>query len=117
MDQMCVSCHALSAADKVLHGPYREGLCEACHAPHANDFPAHRWASAQDICMGHHTRSRLKVDAAKQTVTTPWGQPLTSAQMKNSQYLNLNTTETLNHPLEGHPVSGPNTSPKLGSVT
>jgi predicted CXXCH cytochrome family protein len=115
-DQMCTSCHVLST-NKVLHGPYREGLCVACHSPHASDFPAHTWASAQDICMGCHTRSRLKVDNAKQTVTTPWGQTLTFAQMKGSQYLNLNATETLNHPVEGHPVSGPNTSPLLGPVT
>ena len=67
--------------------------------------------------MGCHTRSRLKVDDAQQTVTTPWEQTLTFAQMKGSQYLNLDTTETLNHPLAGHPVSGPNTSPKLGPVT
>ena len=116
-DQMCVSCHALSTADKVLHGPYREGLCVACHSPHASDFPEHMWASAQDICMGCHARARLKVDDAKQTVTTPWGQTLTFAQMKGSQYLTLNPTETLNHPLGRHPVSGPNTSPKLGPVT
>ena len=67
--------------------------------------------------MGCHTRSRVKVDDAKQTATTPWGQTLTLTQMKGLQYLNLNATETLNHPVEGHPVSGPNTSPKLGPVT
>jgi predicted CXXCH cytochrome family protein len=88
------------------------GLCVACHSPHASDFPAHTWASAQDICMGCHTR-QLKVDESKQTVTAPWGQTLTFAQMKGC----LNATETLNHPVEGHPVSGPNTSPKLAPVT
>jgi predicted CXXCH cytochrome family protein len=113
---MCVGCHVLTTTDKVLHGPYREGLCVACHSPHASDFPAHTWASAQDTCMGCHTR-RLKVDEAKQTVTTPWGQTLTFAQMKGWQYLNLDATETRNHPVEGHPVSGPNTAPILGSVT
>ena len=115
-DQICVTCHVLST-DKVLHGPYREGLCVACHSPHASDFPAHTWASAQDICLGCHTRSRLKVDDARQTVTTPWGQSLTLAQMKGGQYLNLNATETLDHPVQGHPVSGPNTSPLLGPLT
>ena len=115
-DQLCESCHALST-DKVLHGPYREGLCVACHSPHASDFPAHTWASAQDICLGCHARSRLKVDDAKQIVTTPWGQTLTVAQMKGFQFLNLNATLTLNHPVEGHPVSGPNTSPLLGPLT
>jgi len=115
--QLCVSCHVLSTTDKVLHGPYREGLCVACHSPHASDFPAHMWASAQDICMGCHVRSRLKVDDAKQTVTTTWGQTLTFAQMKGWRYLSLNTVETLNHPVDGHPISGPNTTPKLGPVT
>jgi predicted CXXCH cytochrome family protein len=116
-EQMCVNCHVPSTTDKVLHGPYREGLCVACHSPHASDYPAHLWASVQDICMGCHTRSRLRVDDAKQMVTTPWGQTLTFAQMKSWQYLNLNSTETLNHPVAGHPVSGPNTSPKLGPLT
>ena len=115
-DQLCANCHVLST-NKVQHGPYREGLCVACHSPHASDFPAHTWASAQDICLGCHARARLKVDDVTQTVTTPWGRSLTFAQMKGSQYLNLNATETLNHPVEGHPVSGPNTSPKLASVT
>jgi predicted CXXCH cytochrome family protein len=114
-DQLCVGCHTLST-EKVLHGPYREGLCVACHSPHSSDFPAHTWVSAQDTCMGCHTR-RLKVDDVKQIVTTPWGQALTLAQMKGGQYLNLNAAETLNHPVEGHPVSGLNTSPKLARVT
>jgi hypothetical protein len=69
-------------------------------------------ASAQDTCLGCDARERLKVGDAKQTVTAPWGQTLTIAQMKTSQFLNLNATLTLNHPVDAHPVSGPNSSPK-----
>jgi len=115
-NQLCLSCHTLST-DKVLHGPYREGLCVACHSPHSSNVPAHTWASAQDICLGCHTRERLKVDDAKKVVTTPWGQTLTLAEMKGWQYLNLDATLTHNHPVAGHPVSGANTSPKLAVVS
>ena len=115
-NQLCLSCHTLST-DKVLHGPYRDGLCVSCHSPHSSNFPSHTWVSAQDTCLGCHAQTRLKVNESEQTVTTPWGQTLTLAEMKGSQYLNLDPTLTHNHPLEGHPVSGPNTSPELPSVT
>ena len=120
-NQLCVTCHTL-ASEKVLHGPYAEGLCVACHSPHSSDFPGHTWASAQDICLGCHSRARLKVNDAKQTVTTPWGQTLTLAQMKGWQYLNLNNSLTANHPVAGHPVTGhpvtgPNRKPNLAPVS
>jgi predicted CXXCH cytochrome family protein len=115
-NQLCVTCHTLSS-DKVLHGPYREGLCVACHSPHSSDFPAHTWAEAQDICLGCHARARLKVDAAGKRTTTPWGQSLTLAQMKGAQYINLDGSLTRGHPVQGHPVSGPNTSSKLPPVS
>ena len=64
VDQMCVSCHALSTADKVLHGPYREGLCVACHSPHASDFPricGHRpRTSAWAATRVHGSRSMMR---------------------------------------------------------
>jgi predicted CXXCH cytochrome family protein len=107
--QLCVKCHPI-AQDKVLHRPYKLGDCIVCHAPHASDFPAHTWVSHQDICLGCHARARLKVDATEKTVTVPWGVTLTFDQMKGWTYLNLNTTLTANHPVEGHPVSGPNTA-------
>jgi predicted CXXCH cytochrome family protein len=111
-EKLCESCHALST-DKVLHGPYRDGLCVTCHSPHGTDFPNHTWASAQDICLGCHARQRLKEDAKAKTVTTPWGKTLSLAEMKGWTYLNLNNTLTANHPVEGHPVSGPNRKPNL----
>src|SRR5271165_39380 len=54
-DKLCVTCHTLSS-DKVLHGPYRQGLCVTCHSPHSSEFPAHTWVSAQDTCLGCHAR-------------------------------------------------------------
>jgi predicted CXXCH cytochrome family protein len=66
-------------------------------------------APAQDICMGCHVRARLKVDELKRTATVAWGVTLTFDQLKGLQYLGLNQTLTANHPVEGHPISGPNT--------
>jgi predicted CXXCH cytochrome family protein len=106
-NKLCETCHALSS-DQVLHGPYREGLCTTCHSPHSSDFPGHTWASAQDICLGCHARVRLKVNQKAKTVTTPWGKTLTFAQMKGWRFVNLNSTLTGNHPVAGHPVTGPN---------
>jgi predicted CXXCH cytochrome family protein len=107
--QLCRTCHSL-AQDKVLHRPYKLGDCIVCHSPHASDFPAHTWVSQQDTCLGCHVRARLKVNARKRTVTVPWGVTLTFEQMQGWMYLNLNKTLTANHPVEGHPVSGPNTA-------
>ncbi len=115
-NQLCESCHSLST-DKVLHGPYREGLCVTCHSPHSSDFPAHLWASAQDTCLGCHANARLKVNQKAKFVTTPWGKTLTLAEMKGWQFINLNKTLTANHPVEGHPVSGPNRKPRLPPVS
>ncbi len=116
--QLCFSCHPIAQAT-ILHGPYKVGECVVCHSPHASDYPAHTWVSHQDICLGCHTRERLKVDDQRKVVTVPWGVSLTLDQMKGWQYLNLNATLTANHPVEGHPVSGPNTAnrSKASSIT
>ena len=118
VNQLCITCHAL-ADDKVLHGPYKAGDCVVCHSPHASNFPQHTWAAHQDICLGCHARARLKVNNRKKTVTVPWGVTLTFAQMQGWMYLNLNQTLTANHPVEGHPVSGPNTAmgPQAAPIT
>jgi predicted CXXCH cytochrome family protein len=116
--QLCISCHPL-ASDKVLHRPYRLGDCIVCHSPHATDYVAHTWAPLQDTCLGCHSRSRLKVDEKKKTVTVPWVITLTFEQMKGWMYLNLNKTQTAGHPVAGHPISGPNTplGPKAPALT
>lgn len=107
--QLCLTCHPLSK-EKVLHFPYSKGECIVCHSPHASDFPNHTWASTQDLCLGCHAAARLKVDAKLKTATVPWGITLTFAQVQGLQYLGLNQTLTANHPVAGHPVSGPNTA-------
>ncbi len=106
--QLCLSCHPL-AMSKVLHRPYKLGDCVVCHSPHASDFPNHTWASTQDICLGCHAASRLKIDENKKTATVPWGITLTAGEMQGCEYLPLNQTLTAGHPVAGHPVSGPNT--------
>jgi len=113
---LCFGCHEKST-DKVLHGPYAQGLCVACHSPHASDYPDQLVAAPQDVCLGCHARARLRVNRRTQTVTTPWGFVLTAAQMQGWQPLNLNQTLTANHPVAGHPVSGPNTALGRGEIT
>ncbi len=107
-DELCFTCHKKSS-DKFLHGPYAQGNCVVCHSPHSSDWPDQLLASPQDICMGCHSRARLKVNEQKRTATVPWGVTLTFDQLKGWQYLNLNKTDTADHPVEGHPVTGPNT--------
>lgn len=107
--QLCLNCHPLSK-ERVLHFPYQKGECIVCHSPHASDFPNHTWAATQDVCLGCHAAARLKVDAKQKTATVPWGIRVTFAQVQGLQYLGLNETLTANHPVAGHPVSGPNTA-------
>lgn len=108
-DQLCFTCHTKSS-DPVQHLPYSEGDCIACHSPHSSNFPAHTLAAQQDICMGCHVRGVPKVNFKKKTVTVPWGVTLTFHQMKGWYYIGLNAAHTANHPVKGHPVSGPNTA-------
>ena len=58
--------------------------------------------------MGCHVRGLPKVNAKNKTVSVPWGVTLTFQQMKGWIYLNLNQAHTANHPVMGHPVTGPN---------
>jgi len=110
-EELCFTCHEKSN-QKVLHGPYAQGLCTACHDPHTSDFPNQLKASTQDLCLGCHGQGHLKVDQPAKTVTTPWGATLTFDQIKGMQYIGLDKGEMAGHPMEGHPVSGRNT--KLG---
>ncbi len=113
---LCFTCHDKSS-DKVLHGPYAEGLCVTCHSPHSSKYPDQLLTDQQDLCLGCHARARLKVNRRKQTVKTPWGVTLTSVEMQGWHFLNLNKTLTDNHPVAGHPVTGPNSALGKGQIT
>ncbi len=107
-DQLCFTCHTKSS-DPVQHQPYSEGACLVCHSPHASDFPDQTLASHQEICMGCHVYGLPKVNRKKKTVTVPWGATMTWKQVPRLYYIGLNKARTANHPVEGHPVTGPNT--------
>ena len=111
--ELCFTCHEKSK-EKVLHGPYAQGLCVACHDPHTSDFPKQLKADTQDLCLGCHAQSHLKVDQQAKTVTTPWGFTLTFDQIKGMQFIGLDKGEMAGHPMEGHPISGRNTA--LGKI-
>jgi predicted CXXCH cytochrome family protein len=107
--ELCFTCHEKSS-DKVLHGPYAQGNCIVCHSPHASDWPKQTLAPPEELCMGCHVRARLKINQKKRTAMVPWGVTLTFDQLKGWQYIGLNKALTANHPVEGHPVTGPNTA-------
>ena len=115
-NDLCFTCHEKSN-DKVLHGPYAEGLCIACHSPHTGNYPNQLLADSQDLCLGCHAQARLKVNQRKQKVTTPWGVTLTFSQTQGLQFLGLNKTLTANHPVVGHPITGPNTALGKGKIS
>ncbi len=114
-DQLCFTCHEKSG-DKVLHGPYAQGKCTVCHSPHASAWPNQLRAPTQDLCMGCHVRARLKINAQKRIATLPWGAKVTFDQLQGAQSLGLNKALTANHPVEGHPVTGPNTELGKGAA-
>jgi predicted CXXCH cytochrome family protein len=107
-DQLCFTCHTKSS-DAVQHRPYSEGDCTVCHSPHSSNFPAHTLAGHEDICMGCHVKGLPKVNQTKKTVVVPWGVSITLKQMPRWYYIGLNKQHTANHPVMGHPVTGPNT--------
>lgn len=108
-DELCFTCHSKSS-DPVLHRPYAQGNCIVCHSPHASDWPSHILARQQDLCMGCHVRAQLNVNYQKRTATVPWGVTLTLDQLNGWRYIGLNKTLTADHPIEGHPVTGPNSA-------
>ena len=105
--QLCLTCHTLST-DPVEHPPYKEGNCVFCHSPHASNFPAHLYNSPQDVCMACHVRDLMKVNRKARTLTLTWGTTIPFKEMDSWSYLGLDKDHKLNHPVEGHPVSGPN---------
>lgn len=107
-NELCFTCHE-KVNDKVLHAPYAQGNCIVCHSPHASDWPKQLLAPPQELCMGCHVRSRLKIDPQKRTATVPWGITLPLDQFQGMPSLGLNQALTANHPVEGHPITGPNT--------
>lgn len=107
VQQLCEMCHPLASA-KVLHGPYKQGECVACHSPHSSNFPQHTWAAHQDLCLGCHTHQRLKVEAKTHIARVPWGVTLSPDQLTDLPFLALNKNLTKGHPIPNHPVSGPN---------
>ncbi len=106
-NQLCLTCHTLST-DPVQHSPYKEGNCVFCHSPHASNFPAHLYAPPQDVCTACHVRGLMKVNRKANTLILPWGTIIPFKEMDSWFYLGLDKTYRLNHPVEGHPVSGPN---------
>ena len=106
-NQLCFTCHTVSA-DTIQHPPYKDGNCVFCHSPHASNFPAHLYASPQDVCMACHVRGLMKVNRKAHALTLSWGTTIPFKEMDSWSYLNLDKTHKLNHPVEGHPISGPN---------
>jgi predicted CXXCH cytochrome family protein len=106
---LCFSCHAKST-EKVLHEPYSQGNCIVCHSPHSSDQPNQLLASTQVLCMGCHVRGGLKVDKLRRRAAFPWGATLGLDQLKGLKTLGLNKALSANHPVIGHPISGPNTA-------
>lgn len=60
--------------------------------------------------MACHVRDRMKVNRKTHMVTLPWGTKIPIKDMDSWYYLNLDRTHNFNHPVEGHPVSGPDTA-------
>lgn len=58
--------------------------------------------------MACHVRDLLKVNRKTHTLKLPWGATIPFKEMDSWFYLNLDKTHQFNHPVEGHPVSGPN---------
>jgi predicted CXXCH cytochrome family protein len=112
--ELCFSCHAKSS-EKVSHGPYSQGNCVVCHSPHSSNWTNQLLAPTQDLCMGCHVRGRLKVNAKRRTAKVPWGATITLDRLKGSQYIGLDQARNVNHPVEGHPVRGPNTAQGAGA--
>jgi predicted CXXCH cytochrome family protein len=98
---LCTMCHEMSK-DPVLHGPYQEKQCEACHDPHASDFPAHTRLAANALCMECH--ANRQISGNKVQLAGPVSIP--AAEFEKAPKIALDANQQYGHPWAGHPVGG-----------
>ena len=98
---LCAMCHEASK-DPVLHGPYKQRQCEACHDPHASDFPAQTRLAANALCMECHANRQITGD----TVQLAGPLSITAAEFEKVPKIALDSTGRYGHPWVSHPVGG-----------
>jgi predicted CXXCH cytochrome family protein len=105
--QLCAMCHE-PKKDPVLHGPYKEGQCLICHAPHASDYAAHTRAPANQLCLSCHALNQpdVKVDPKARMVSLLGGQELSFQDYQRAPKIGLDPSGMSGHPVKGHPLSG-----------
>jgi predicted CXXCH cytochrome family protein len=64
LPDLCTTCHPTITEGRHLHFPVAQGLCTACHNPHASSEPKLLIAQGQQVCLPCHSQIADKVNNA-----------------------------------------------------
>ena len=97
---LCAMCHE-AKNDPVLHGPYKNGQCLACHDPHASEFKAQTRAPGNSLCLECHSPRRVNSETV--TLFNSWS--MSGTDFEAIPKIELDATQRSGHPWMGHPVA------------
>ena len=97
-NKLCSNCHeasALKAGGTVDHSPFKEGMCDSCHQPHASEYPKLVLKEGNTLCFDCHKEKGAKVGVVHKPVESGKGclscHPPHAA--KNKKLLNMKGAE------------------------
>lgn len=112
--ELCTTCHELEK-NTVMHGPYKNGQCLACHDPHSSNFPAHTRAETNTLCFSCHSVNQPGVSVKEGDVTVLGGQTIPLDEYRQAKKLGLDRSGKSGHPIMGHPIEGRDDPRKKGT--
>jgi len=99
--ELCAMCHE-AKKDPLLHGPYKNGQCLACHNPHSSDHPQQLRAEVNTLCLECHAE-RAKME---DPVSLFGGQgTIPKADFEAIPKIELDPALRFGHPWVTHPVA------------
>ena len=113
-NELCITCHEVEKR-AVMHGPYKNGECLACHDPHSSNYPAHTRAETNTLCFTCHGVNQPGVAVKDGVVQLPGEQTFPLDEYRQAKKLGLDRSGKSGHPIMGHPIEGRDDPRKKGT--
>jgi predicted CXXCH cytochrome family protein len=109
--ELCTTCHDDVAGQLKLANVHKPATaaCSLCHNPHGSGNPAKAREAVNTLCLACHAMSARPAGAAGQE-STLFGRPVREALaglLSPQARIALDPLRRRNHPVMGHPVTGP----------
>ncbi len=104
---VCTTCHEDQAPgpEEISHGVIDWFGCQSCHAPHGGKNDHLLKEAGNGLCTGCHLSGTVKADADG-VLELPGGLVVPPSKVKQLKLVDLDSTQSKNHPIPNHPVSG-----------